>query len=362
MSTLDRYILQTFVRNLVLVLLTLISLYALIEFLEKVDDFIEHRATFADYLLYPLLHLPVMIANSLPMAVLLATFATIGGFSRTSQLTAMLCGGISFARISRPLFLCSLVLAMVIMAGNLWLVPWSSRESNYLLRTKISGKGPQGVTSRDIYFRDGNRMISVNQAFPSRGLVHGLTIVEINDQFIPTRRIQAQQAHYAEDGHWWLEQVAIWDFSPETRGVTAFEKRQELRLDLRRQPADMLLLWDRPEDLALGELTSLTAKLRHEGHDPKVYQMEAQMRFARAAIPVIMVLVGLPFALQRGRNASFSLGIVISLVIFAVYFILQAVFAVFGAIAVLPPAVAAWAANILMALVGTWLLLRIHQS
>ena len=36
------------------------------------------------------------------------------------------------------------------------------------------------------------------------------------------------------------------------------------------------------------------------------------------------------------------------------------IFAVFGAIDVLPPLVAAWAANILMALTGTWFFLRIQ--
>ena len=85
------------------------------------------------------------------------------------------------------------------------------------------------------------------------------------------------------------------------------------------------------------------------------------MRFAKAVIPVIMVLVGIPFALQRGRNTSFSLGIVISLIIFVTYFILYATFNVFGAIDVLPPLIAAWAANILMTLIGTWFFLRINS-
>ncbi len=43
MSTLDRYILNAFVKNLALVLLVLISLYSLVEFLETVDDFIERE-------------------------------------------------------------------------------------------------------------------------------------------------------------------------------------------------------------------------------------------------------------------------------------------------------------------------------
>jgi lipopolysaccharide export system permease protein len=89
--------------------------------------------------------------------------------------------------------------------------------------------------------------------------------------------------------------------------------------------------------------------------------VETHMRFAKAAIPIIMVLIGIPFALQRGRNASFSLGIVISLIIFVVYFIFYAVFAVFGTIAVLPPLIAAWAANILMALIGAWFYLKLQS-
>lgn len=358
MSTLDRYILNAFAKNLALVLLVLISLYSLVEFLETVDDFIEHQAELKYYLLYPLFHLPVIIANILPMAVLLATFATIGGFSRSNQLTAMLCGGVSFSRISRPLFLGSLFLALIVIIANLWLVPWSSRETNYIKRTEITGKSSQEVSSKNLYFRDGDRMISISHAFPTKELILGLTVVEFNDKFMPVKRIQSERAKHVDNGQWRLKNAVIWNFSPETKAVVSFDKKPELIYNLKRQPDEMLQLLDRPEFLTINQLIQLSEKLQNEGYDPKSYQVETQMRFAKAAIPIIMVLVGIPFALQRGRNASFSLGIVISLIIFVVYFILYAVFAVFGAIAVLPPLIAAWAANILMALVGTWFFLR----
>ena len=361
MSTLDRYILNTFAKNLALVLLILISLYGLIEFLETVDDFIEHQAALKYYLLYPLHHLPVIIANTLPMAVLLATFATIGGFSRSHELTAMFCGGISFSRVSRPLFLGSLMLASLLIVANLWLVPWASRESNYIKRTETRGKTAHEVTSNDLYFRDGNRIISINQAFPAKSVVLGISIVEFNEKFLPVKRIQAEKAEYVNNGQWQLNNAVIWTFIPETRAVSSFDKQAGLLIDLKRKPSEMLQLWDRPEDLTINDLQSLTEKLQNEGYNAKAYQVEAHMRFARAVVPIIMVLVGIPFALQRGRNASFSLGIIISLIIFAIYFILYAVFAVFGTIAVLPPAIAAWAANILMALIGTWFFLRVES-
>lgn len=358
MSTLDRYILNVFARNLALVMLVLISLYGLVEFLENVDDFIEHRAALKYYLLYPFFHLPVIINNTLPMGVLLATFATIGGFSRSNQLTAMLCGGISLNRISRPLFLAGLLLAFIVLVGNLWLVPLGSYESNYIKRTEIKGKASQEKSSKDLYIRDGNRIVSVNHAFPAKGVVLGLTIVKFNDNFMPVKRIQAEEAKHIEKGKWRLSNTVVWEFVPETRTVASFTQQAELTLDLKRQPAEMLQLLDRPEDLTVNELIRLANKLQREGYDAKAYQVETHVRFAKAAIPLIMVLLGIPFSLQRGRNASFSLGIVISLAIFVIYFILYAVFAVFGVIAVLPPAIAAWAANLLMALIGSWFFLR----
>ena len=361
MSTLDRYILKAFLRNLALVMLTLIVLYFLIDFLEKIDDFIEYQAELAYYLFYPLYSLPVIIFNVLPMAVLLATFATIGWLSRTSQLTAMFSAGISLNRISRPLFLCSLVLATLVIFASLWLVPWASREANFILRTEIRGKNAPEVTSKDLYFRDGNRILSVSQAFPQRNVVRGLTILEFDDHFKPTKRIQADKAEYVKKGLWRLKNAVIWTFNPSTRTVTAFDRPPELIIDLKRRASEMLQLSDRPEDLTINKLFYSAAKLHAEGYDPKAYQVEAQMRFAKAAIPIIMILVGIPFALQRDRKTSFSLGIVISLLIFAGYFILQATFVVFGAIAVLPPLVAAWAANFLMALIGLWFFLRVEK-
>ena len=360
MSTLDRYILKIFIKNLLLVLTTLIALYSLIEFLEKVDDFIENEAAFKYYLLYPLINLPVVIANSLPMATLLATFATIGGLSRTSQLTAMMSSGISFLRIGRPLFYAGAILSVLVIIGNLWLVPWSSRETNFIRKTEIPGKEQKEAVARDIYFRDGNRIISATSAFPSRELIVGLTVIEFNDDFLPVRRIQAQRAKYAIEGRWNLEKAVEWGFVPETRAISYFREHKSLKFDLQREPSDMVQLWDRPEDLPVSELNRLTSKLKNEGYDPRAYQVEVEMRYAKAAIPLIMVLLGIPFALQRGRNASFSFGVVVSLIIFAIYFILYAVFAVFGAIAILPPVVAAWSANVLMALIGSWLFLRIQ--
>jgi lipopolysaccharide export LptBFGC system permease protein LptF len=106
------------------------------------------------------------------------------------------------------------------------------------------------------------------------------------------------------------------------------------------------------------ELYEIIETVQADGHDPNTYQLESHLRLSKAFIPLIMVLLGMPFALQRGRQPSFALGIVISMAVFIVYFVLYAVFAALGGSAILSPVVAAWSANILMTLTGTWMFLK----
>lgn len=358
MSILSRYIVQTFLRFLVVILAIMVSLYGLIEFIEKVDDFIEHGAGVVAYLKYPIYNLPLMLSMTLPLAILLGAFATIASLSRSGQLTAMFSGGASFARVTRPLFLCALACALLLLPANLWLVPWSVSEAEYLRQTEIKGKLPVDLQARNLIFRDGDRIISVGRSFPDRGEIVGVSIITFNDRFMPIRRVEAARARHLEAGRWRFEEARIMEFSSATQAITRFEKPGSVVLDLQRHPEQMLQLWYEPEQMTWPRLQAFIGKLEAEGYAPHRYRVEGQMRISRAAAPLIMVLLGVPFAVRRGREVSFSLGVILSLGIFLLYFLLNAVFAAAGSAALLPPLVAAWAANLLMTLVGGWLFLQ----
>lgn len=359
MSTVDRYIQRLFLKNLAVILTALVSLYAIIDFIEKVDDFIEHQAALANYLLFPLYNLPLMVANTLPMAVLLSSFATIGGLSRSSQLTALLGGGLSFTRIGRPLFIIGLVLSALLLLGNLWLVPRGTQEAEYILETQVKGKQKVGAAeSQDLYFRNDDRIVHVSRSFPQRGEIHGVTMVTFDERFKPLERLQAKSASYLKDGVWQFNEVKIWSFSPEDKSLEDYETHPELQMDMKKAPDEVASLWNVPEEMTQGELSRIIARLKSEGHDPRQYQVEAQLRFSRSCIPLVMILLGMPFALQRGRNASFALGVVVSLAIFIAYFLFYAIFAALGSNGILPPVVAAWSAHLLMGSTGIWMFLK----
>ncbi|MEJ2525926.1 MAG: LptF/LptG family permease [Desulfuromonadales bacterium] len=335
MNTLDRYIQQLFLKNLAYILLALGSLYAVVEFIEKVDDFIEHQADLIYYLLYPLYNTPLIFSNTLPMAVLLSAFATIGNLS-----------------------VAGFLLSLVLLVCNLWLTPLGIQETEYIKNVKITKRPEITTESNNIFFRNGNRIVHINRSFPQRGTLLGVLIVSFNDQFKPVERLQATSANYQGNDLWLMENVKVWEFSPDDKAMTDYRSHDEWLMDLDKDPYEVTQIWNNPEEMTQTELSRLIETLQADGHDPQVYQMESHLRTSKAFIPLIMVLLGTPFALQRGRKASLALGIIISLAIFLAYFILYAVFAALGGSGILSPLVAAWSANILMALTGTWMFLK----
>lgn len=359
MLTLDRYVLRQFLSYLATILLVLAGLYGLIEFLEKVDTFIEHGAGLADYFDYPLYKLPLMLSQMLPMAVLLAAFATIGLLSRTQQLTAFKSGGIGVARLAWPLFLAGALLCLVMFAGG-WMVPWSTREARIVFDTRVKGDSEPLHRTNDLYFRDGRRILAIDRSFPERNAVQGVTLIDFDERFRLVRRLEAASATHQGDGRWLLRDTVTRSFGPAGE-VTGFARDPEQVVDLGRRPEQLVELWYQPEEMTSPELWRLSERLDREGHDARRYRAEWQLRFAQIFTPLVMVLLGVPFALQRGRQANLGVGVALSLATFALYYLLQAIGMALGTAALLPLPLGAWAANILLLLVGGWLFLTLDS-
>jgi lipopolysaccharide export system permease protein len=359
MLTLDRYLLKQFITHFATILIILAGLYGMIDFLEKVDTFIEHDAGFAEYLYYPLYKQPLILSQMLPMAVLLATFVTIGLLARTHQLTAFKSCGIGIGRISRPLFLAGALLCLAMLAGG-WAVPWSTRESSRIYDTEVRGNPrPESLTS-NLYFRDGKRIISIARSIPAQNQIQGLTLLDFDEHFKLARRLEAPVASHQGHGRWLLSGAVERNFSPAGE-VTVFERHPEVTIDFGRRPEELVELWYQPEEMTTPELRRLTVRLESEGHDSRRYLAEWHLRLAQAFTPLMMVLLGVPFALQRGRQASLGSGVALTLAIFALYYLLQAVGMALGTAGLLPLPIGAWAANLLLLLTGTWLFLTLDN-
>jgi lipopolysaccharide export system permease protein len=110
---LHRYVIREYLKIFSLSLSSLLLIYVIVLFFQKVELFVKHNAPFYLIFLYFLYKIPEVIFQwTLPYGVLLATLLTLGTLSRHSEITAMKAGGVSLYRITFPLFFIVLFISL----------------------------------------------------------------------------------------------------------------------------------------------------------------------------------------------------------------------------------------------------------
>lgn len=356
MTLITRYLLRAFFRIFLLSLLAFSGIYLLVDFVENVDNFIARHAAASDYLTYFLGKLPQILTQVTPMAILFGVFMTLGGLSRNNELTAMRAGGISLWRISMPLLGMALLATGGTFVANEYVVPFTARQVNLVQHTIIKGE-PRQLLRRDrLWFREGDQLVNVRLVLPAEKVLYGISIFHIDREFRLLSRIDAERAIF-RDGHWLFRNLLIRTFDPNSEQQVTLKREKEQVLPLEKTPEDFATPDFRNEDLTFSQLHQLVDSLEAEGFEATRYRVDMMARLATPFTCLIMAFLGIPFALQKGRNANLAMGVALSVAIGVAFYLLQAMLIAFGYSAVIPPLIAAWAPNLLFVLIGVWLLL-----
>ncbi len=357
MKTLNRFLLAHYVRILSLCTMAFIGIYLLIDFFEKVDDFIDHHAVAADYLSYLVNSIPFIFVQILPLAILASMVLTLGGLGRSNELTAMRACGVSIWHITRPLllFICSLSILLLLLSELI--VPVNTQNLNDLLEVKLKGKFKNELISHEIWYRATNRLINIKVATPKQRKLEGIRIYRLNGHHMIVERIDAGVAIFS-NGDWSAPSASIRTFDDRTGDLLEKKELTDVPLMLNKQPEDFAARDSVNNELTFMQLWEMSHKLEREGYPSTHQRVDMHARLASPFTCLIMGFLGIPFALQRGRNSNIALGIGISLAIGVGYFILQSLLRAFGYSGALPPIVSAWAANLVFLLLGIWLLLN----
>jgi lipopolysaccharide export LptBFGC system permease protein LptF len=112
-------------------------------------------------------------------------------------------------------------------------------------------------------------------------------------------------------------------------------------------------------EMTLPEINEQIETLSNRGYDVTHLHVAYHGKLSQAVTPVVMVLLGLPFAFRVGRRGSLY-GIGVALLLVLVYWATYAIFNALGLESLLDPRVAAWAPNALFGMVGLYLILYVR--
>lgn len=354
-STLDRYVLREWARVFLITLLGFPILVIVIDLTDRLDTYLSRGIAPRAVALSYVFDLPEKMFLVLPVAVLFATVFTVGALGRHSELTAAKASGISFHRIVRPLFLA---------AGAAFLAGLALAELAPVVTTRrlelLGERAIRSASSRYnfVYRADGGWVYAIRAlALETREMRDLLLEREGRGPEYPTIVLAAQRAVYSDTAHrWTLHRGALRYLAgggPDAEFAFQFDSVRVRAL--RERPADLLAEPKAPDEMRYAELGRYIDALRRSGSNVKKLEVERALKVAIPFICILIALFGAPLAISTPKSGA-AWGVAVSLATtFTVLLMFQLSKAV-GSGGVLPPVLAAWLPNILVAVAAVYLL------
>ncbi|HET7441901.1 MAG TPA: LptF/LptG family permease [Terriglobales bacterium] len=359
-TILDDYILRDFILYLGMVIGTFLMLLLVFTLFELLGDILRNQIspwTVGEYLLNVS---PFFLYNITHLGMLLAVLITFGVMQRSNEITAIKATGISIYRIIVPITIAAAILAGSLFFFDQFYLPRTNKRQD-ALRNRIKGKPPQTYLQPDRKWIFGQHSeIYYYQFFDAdRNQFGRVSIFQFDPKtFAITRRIYAQQAHWADGLQRWVYEQG-WE--RELRGeaiqnyrqfdVATFPQLGELPTYFKKEVKQS-------SEMNYEELRRYIHDLQQSGFDVVRLKVQLQEKFAFPLMTLIMAILAIPFSLSAGRRGALT-GVAVAIGIALVYTVTLRLFEAMGNLNQLPPTVAAWSPVAIFGMVGGYLILKV---
>lgn len=365
LKKLDAYLLREFLSPLILIIAGFASLVLLVQVVDSLPSFRDWKAPFHLILAYHLFKFPLLVAQVVPVAVMLSTLVSLGGLARNSEVAAMQSGGVSVLRLAAPFLAASLVIWALQFAMAELLVPYATDQARYVQKVLIEHRPFWGISSREKVAMNlaGGRQIYLDRVDGEKGEMEGVLLMQRQDGLLKSR-VDAALGKY-EGGQWFFYRGVERNFDAAGR-ETSVRPFERWPWDIGEKPEDFMVESNQREEdllqLSIAQLTKIIHVLKLTGAD---YHKALVCRHVRISYPfscVVLALLGvaLPFLFPYGQRAvvGAAIGLLVSLGCGMLYLVFIQVGLSLGKSGLLPPLPAAWLGNVLFLAIGIYALKR----
>jgi lipopolysaccharide export system permease protein len=357
---LDDYVLRDFTVNLLLVLSTFLLLLLVFTVFELLGDIVRNQVSPLIVGEYLLSVSPYFLYNIAPLAILLAVLITLGMMHRTNEITAIKATGISIYRIVTPVLVACAILAVGLFFSDQLYLPYANKRQD-ALRNMIKGKPAQTYLNPDrkwIFGQHSN--IYYYQLFDSERNEFGrLSVFQFDPAtFQLTQRVYAARARWEETVHQWVcTQGWERDFrGPAIENYRTFEVGTFAAVS--EPPTYFKKEVKQSSEMSYQELRRYIHDLQQSGFEVVRLRVQLEKKFAFPMVSLVMAVLAIPFSLQAGRRGAVT-GVAVAVGIALVYWTVSGLFEAMGNISELPPFLAAWSPDLIFALLGGYMILRV---
>ncbi|MEO0069949.1 MAG: LptF/LptG family permease [candidate division WOR-3 bacterium] len=365
MKIIDRHLVKQLIKFAFLALLSVVTIYLLIDLFEELGYFTSRKVTFLVLVRHYFYSLPAAIVLLYPVSLVLAVFMVYGQMTRHNEIAALKSAGVVIYRLFVPAVAVAGATILLYAFGYEFITIRFNQRLSDLRRYVIEKRGnPAQEKCLNVYRMAKNRALWVRElGFPAFGkgvvTMRNFTIIELDRNRRVLERIDGDSAIY--QGGSWVGFGLIRRVFPPT-GIEEFQQIAQSQLNLILGTPEEWFTPPRPvEETPTAVLRNYINQMKAAGENVAQEEVEYHYRFSYALIGLVVVLLGLPFSVKLRQRGGVMFGLGLGLLFSFIYWGAIQTCRAFGTSHVISPGLAAWLPNIIFGLVAFFLLLKIEK-
>ncbi len=310
--------------------------------------------------------IPSFLIFTIPIGFLLAILVSLGRLSSDSEIIALKSSGVSIFQILRPYAILAILSFMLVNLIVLKGLPWGTRKIKGLIIQMIQETSYFQVQERT-FTQVGRHLLFYVESYDPE--TQKLKNIFIQDSRDPKREITivAPEGQILKDVKSHLMVIRLINgnihqmFSLKESYQKLHFSTYDFRVDLAKKLQGRGIMRVKARDLSVSALRERIRKRRKAGKDVTNDEIQLQKKFAIPFTCLIFTLIGVPLGIQPKRSKR-SAGLLVCLLVIFAYYGLTILFDVMGSNKTLSPFWAVWLPNILVTLIGIYLLHISHKE
>lgn len=358
MKVLTGYLLREFFKLVLVCEGIFLFLFLTVDFLQKIDNFIEAGAQKGVMIVYFAYKMPFVAMSMLPPATLISVILLFSGMQKRNEITALKASGLSVTNLCLTILGAALFLVAGLFVFAETVVPYTSSKSNKIWSIDVQKRDPGLFYGQnEIWYRSKNAIYWIRQFDGKQKTMMHPTLYFFDDTFHLTERIEGRRAAWRQ-GTWVIEDGLLLETGKE--GNFNARKFETYALQIPETPETFMKGMRKPEEMSYWQLKRYAEMVGQEGYNNTRYLVDMHIKIAFPFIILVLLMIGMPLALRIKKGGTplvVSLGMAVSFL----YLLTLGISRSLGLSGVLSPMLSAWTANFIFFLAGVYLMIRLEQ-
>ena len=361
-SIIYRYVFKEMIPPFVINLMFFTFVFLMVEMLKVTNMVVNYSVGVFTVLIMLAYSTPYFLTYIIPMSIMIAILLTFLRLSGDNEIVALKTSGMNIYGLLPPALFFCLLGCLLTLFMTIYGMPWGRLSFKELTYKVVSSNLEMGLKDRTFNDSFEDVVLYVNKIDPKSKELQDIFVEDKRTQDIVSTVVAPRGKLFSEPDeyiyHLLLFNGVIYQVDVKKRSTNYIDfETYEIRLDIKQAASRLKQGAKHRKEMSLVELRDYLKNSTRRDSNYYNILMELHKKFSIPIACFALGLLAVPLGIQSGPTKK-SFGLVLGMIFFLIYYLLLTAGLVLGETGACPPVIGMWGPNIVMGILGLYLLVQ----